>query len=102
MRLLDFVCCYEKVKFLSLLSVLYCFLPRILTQTVTIQVIKPEFSEVVNLENVQVAHATIKRNSWAIIFFLFFRSFLKLSWCNPQLKSQLSSINAKSLTLSLL
>lgn len=69
--MLDFVCCHEKVKFLPLLSVLYCISSRMLTPTVTIQGIKLEFSEVVNLEKVQVAHATIKRNSWDIIFFVF-------------------------------
>jgi len=46
-RWLDFVCCHEQAKFLSLLSVLYCFSSRILTPTVTIQVIKLEFSKVV-------------------------------------------------------
>lgn len=84
------------MKLLSLLSVIYCFPSRILTSTVTIQVLKLECSEVVNLEQVQVVHATIKRNSWVIIFFGF-PLFPKTQY-NPQLKNQLSSIHAKSLS----
>lgn len=63
---MDFVCCHEKVK--SEVSVTtYCTLllpfKDAVTPTVTIQVIKLEFSEAVNLEKVQVASASIKRNS---------------------------------------
>lgn len=56
-----------RVKVKWLFTVLYFFPSRILT----IEIIKLEFSEVVNSEKVQVAPAAIKRNSWAIISFVF-------------------------------
>lgn len=100
--LLDTVCCYEKVK---------SFSHFLLHFIVSLQGYFPQQSPSKSSNQNLVKQLLYRNYTWLMqsseeiagpTFSLFSYSFLKLSWCNPQFKSQFRSIDSKNLTVSFL